>query len=352
MTVINNIQNSSNPRRALVTGGAGFIGSHLVERLLEDGHQVVVLDSFSSGNPNNLEKVKGHPSLSVMQGDIAILSEIESAFVGVEWVFHLAALADIVPSIEEPLLYHRSNVDGTVNVLEASRKAGVQRFIYAASSSCYGVPDEFPTPETAPAKPMYPYALTKYLGEQCVMHWNQVYQLPCVSLRLFNVYGLRARATGTYGAVFGVFLAQKLAGEPMTVVGDGEQTRDFTFVTDVAECFARAAASDIQGEIINVGSGGTYSINLLTSLLGGDVVHIPKRPGEPNSTFAGTRKAETLLGWTPKMSFAAGVQIMLDNIEKWRDAPVWDPDSISKATEGWFRHLAEPTAALNLRGNP
>ena len=151
--------------------------------------------------------------------------------------------------------YHRSNVDGTFAVLEAARAAGVKRFVYAASSSCYGIPDEYPTPETAQARPQYPYALTKYVGEQYVMHWAQVYKLPCVSLRLFNVYGPRSRTSGTYGAVFGVFLAQKLAGKPFTVVSDGTQTRDFTFVTDVAEAFVMAARSDLAGEIMNVGSG-------------------------------------------------------------------------------------------------
>ena len=169
--------------------------------------------------------------------DISVPDGLPPLFAGIDWVFHLAALADIVPSMENPAKYHQANVDGTVAVLEASRYAGVKRFVYSASSSCYGIPDQVPTLETSPIRPMYPYALTKNLGEQCVMHWNQVYQMPCMSLRLFNVYGPRSRTSGTYGAVFGVFLAQKLAGRPFTVVGDGEQTRDFTFVTDVVEAF-------------------------------------------------------------------------------------------------------------------
>ncbi|MBI1870554.1 MAG: GDP-mannose 4,6-dehydratase [Chlamydiae bacterium] len=265
--------------------------------------------------------------------------DIRPLFQNIDWVFHLAALADIVPSIQEPLKYHRSNVDGTVSVLEAARLSGVKRFIYVASSSCYGIPDQYPTPETAPIRPMYPYALTKYLGEQYVLHWEKTYKMPAVSLRFFNVYGPRSRTTGTYGAVFGVFLAQKLAGKPFTVVGDGNQTRDFTFVTDVADALLRAAESNVSGEIFNVGSGNTYRVNELVELLGGDVIHIPKRPGEPNCTFADINKIKRILHWQPKVSFQKGVRIMLDHIDAWRDAPLWDKDSIEVATKDWFKHL-------------
>lgn len=326
-------------RRVLVTGGGGFIGSHLAERLLADGHQVVVLDNFSTGRPENLAHLRHHPDLKVHEVDVVDFEAIRTLFMGADWVFHLAALADIVPSIQHPLKYHRANVDGTAAVLEASRRAGVKRFIYAASSSCYGIPDSYPTPESAAIRPQYPYAATKYLGEQLVLHWSQVYNLPCISLRLFNVYGPRARTSGTYGAVFGVFLAQKLAGQPFTVVGDGAQSRDFTFVTDVADAILTAAESDLNGEVLNVGSGSTYSINQLVELLGGDVVYIPKRPGEPDCTCADTRKIRQVLGWQPKVSFEQGVQIMLENITYWRDAPVWTPESISQATRDWFVYL-------------
>lgn len=325
--------------KTVVTGGAGFIGSHLVERLLEDRHQVTVLDNSQVGLPTNLAHLNRNPGLTVRNADVTLFQEIAPLLRGVDWVFHLAALADIVPSINDPLKYHRANVDGTVAVLEAARQAGVKKFLYAASSSCYGLPDQFPTPETAPIRPMYPYALTKNLGEQCVLHWNKVYGLPCVSLRLFNVYGPRARTSGTYGAVFGVFLAQKLAGKPLTIVGDGEQTRDFTFVTDVADCFVRAAESGIDCEVINVGSGKTYSINFLTGLLGGDTVNIPKRPGEPDCTFADNRRVQKLLDWQPRVRLEEGVRVMLDNIQQWRDAPVWDPTSIQEATRDWFKYM-------------
>ncbi len=325
--------------RTLVTGGTGFIGSHLVEQLLKEQHEVIVLDNLSTGRSENLTNVIRNPRLEIIDIDISDFSAISPYFNDVNWVFHLGALADIVPSIQEPLKYHNSNVNGTISVLEAARKAGIKKFLYAASSSCYGIPDIYPTPETAPIHPLYPYALTKYIGEQYVMHWNQTYDLPCTSLRLFNVYGPRSRTSGTYGAVFGVFLAQKLAGKPFTVVGDGTQTRDFTYVTDVVSAFIKAAESDKRGEIYNVGSGGTYSVNRLVELLGGEVMHIPKRPGEPDCTFADLHKIQRDLGWSPKVSFESGVKQMTSHIDLWRDAPVWDEESIASATKDWFSYL-------------
>jgi UDP-glucose 4-epimerase len=330
----------------LVTGGAGFIGSHLVDRLLRDGHQVRVVDNFSTGRPLNLAHVKDHPRLTIVEADIAEPRAIAGSFTGVEWVFHMAALADIVPSIQQPMAYHRSNVDGTISVLECARHAGVKRFMYTASSSCYGIPDVVPTPETAPPRPQYPYALTKYVGEQYAMHWAQVYKLPIVSLRLFNVYGPRSRTSGTYGAVFGVFLAQHLHGKPLTIVGDGTQTRDFTFVTDVVDAFVTAAGSDLGGEIMNVGSNNPYSVTRLAELIGGEVVHIPKRPGEPDCTFADTSKIARLLGWKPAVSLEQGVQTMMAHIDYWREAPVWTPASIADATKDWFQYLSPESAAV------
>ena len=324
---------------SLVTGGAGFIGSHLVERLLADGDSVSVLDNFATGSMKNLESVSDHPRLSVHEVSIAEPESIAPLFQGVERVYHLAGLADIVPSIERPQEFHHANVNGTLAVLEASREAKVKRFVYAASSSCYGLPDRVPTPETDEIRPMYPYALTKYLGERYVLHWNDIYQLPAISLRLFNVYGPRARTSASYGAVFNIFLAQKLSGKAFTVVGDGTQTRDFTFVTDVADAFVLAAESNLAGEVFNVGSGGTYSINHLTSLLGGDITYIPKRPGEPDCTFADTSKITQALGWKPQVGFEEGVARMLEAIDQWREAPLWDSKSIETATHEWFAHL-------------
>lgn len=325
--------------KTIVTGGAGFIGSHLVENLLSSGHEVTIIDNLATGRMENINFFKDHPKLSFFNVDICELEETHERFEGIDWVFHLAGLADIVPSIEHPEKYFRTNVQGTLNVLQCARSAGVGRFVYAASSSSYGIPDQYPTPETSPISPQYPYALTKYMGEELVLHWERTYKIPAISLRLFNVYGPRSRTSGTYGAVFGVFLAQKLHGKPFTVVGDGTQTRDFTYVTDVAEAFVMAAQSEVSGEAINVGSGDHYSVNKLVELLGGDVVYIPKRPGEPDCTFADTRKIRKLLGWTPKVSFEYGVRNMLEAIKNWESAPVWEPSSIDKATDAWFRYL-------------
>lgn len=325
----------------LVTGGAGFIGSHLVDRLLADGNQVKVIDNFSTGRQENLSHHRDNKNLTVIKADISDFDSIKTHFHGVERVFHIAALADIVPSIVNPLDYYRANVSGTASVLEAARLVKVKKLVYAASSSCYGLPDTFPTPESAEVRPEYPYALTKYLGEQIVLHWGRVYKLPVVSLRLFNVYGPRARTSGAYGAVFGVFLTQKLNHKPFTVVGNGKQTRDFIFVKDVVEAFVLASQSDCNGEVMNVGSGKTYSVNYLVQLLGGEVVYIPKRPGEPDSTFADIAKIKKFLSWKSKVSFEEGVNIMLENIDYWRDAPVWTSESILEATKDWFKYLTK-----------
>ena len=321
----------------MITGGAGFIGGHLVEKLFTQGMEIIVIDNFSTGRVQNLKNVKDE--IKLIECDISISGQWQELFEDVNCVFHLAALADIVPSIENPDHYYQSNVNGTFNVLEACRKHKVKKVVYSASSSCYGIPDNYPTIETAEIRPQYPYALTKYLGEQLVMHWCQVYNLPAVSLRFFNLYGPRSRTSGTYGAVFGVFLAQKLAGKPFTVVGDGTQTRDFTFVTDAVDAIITAAESDVSDEIINIGSANSYSVNRLVELLGGDVVHIPKRPGEPDCTWADISKAKKLLNWQPKVSLEEGVRILLDNIDYWREAPVWDEKSIALATEKWFEYL-------------
>jgi UDP-glucose 4-epimerase len=325
--------------KCLVTGGAGFIGSHLSELLINQGHQVIALDNLTSGRLNNLDSISNNPNFSFVNVDIRDPSTLASAVKGVEWVFHLAGLADIVPSIEMPEQYYSTNVTGTFNVLEAARAAGAKRLVYAASSSSYGIPNAFPTDENSAIQPQYPYALTKYMGEELVLHWSKVYQFPTVSLRLFNVYGTRSRTTGAYGAVFGVFLAQKLNNKPLTVVGDGKQTRDFTYVTDVAAAFYAAAQSNVAGEALNVGSGNHYSVNELVKLIGGAVENIPKRPGEPDCTFAKVDKIERLLNWRAKVPFQEGVATMLANIENWRDAPVWDPNSIRQATNTWFKHL-------------
>jgi len=325
--------------KAIVTGGAGFIGSHMVDLLVKNNYEVIVIDNLANGRLSNIEQHKG--KIQFIQADIGDYNQnFDQYFIDVDYVFHYAALADIVPSINNPIKYHKANVDGTINILEAARKSkNLKKFIYAASSSCYGIPNIYPTPESSPIAPEYPYAHTKTVGEQYVMHWGQLYNMPVVSMRFFNVYGIRHRTSGTYGAVFGVFLAQILNNKPLTIVGDGKQTRDFTYVTDVVDACYIASQSDITQEIFNVGSDNTYSINYLVELLGGEKQYIPKRPGEPDCTYADISKIKNMLGWKPKVSFEDGVKIMLNNIEQWADAPVWDNNSIKEATKEWFEYL-------------
>ena len=323
--------------KSIVTGGSGFIGSHLVDKLLDMGHEVVVLDNFSTGRKENLEHVI--EKVRLVECDLSVKSDWVKEFNNVDWVFHLASLADIVPSIQNPEGYFRSNVDATFYVLEAARHANVKRFIYSASSSCYGIPNEYPTPEESDISPQYPYALAKRMGEELVEHWSKLYSLPAISLRFFNVYGTRSRTSGTYGAVFGVFLAQKLASKPYTIVGDGKQTRDFTYVTDIVSALIAAAKSDLSNKIYNVGSDTTVSVNRIVELLGGDKVHIPKRPGEPDCTYADISKIKDDLGWEPTISIEEGIDKILKNIDYWKEATVWEPDSIANATSDWFKYL-------------
>jgi UDP-glucose 4-epimerase len=329
---------------AVVTGGAGFIGSHMVDCLLERGFRVRVIDSLVGGREANLAQHARNPDLSLERGDIRALEPQSALFVGADYVFHFAGIGDIVPSIEHPIDYMDTNVQGTVRVLEAARGARVRKLVYAASSSCYGLAAT-PTREDHPIAPQYPYALSKYQGEQAVLHWHKVYHLPVNSIRIFNAYGIRVRTTGAYGAVFGVFFKQKLAGKPFTVVGDGTQRRDFLYASDVAKAFLLAAETELQGQIWNLGAGNPQAVNRLVELIGGPVTYIPKRPGEPDVTWADIGRITNDLGWAPRISFEEGVGRMMAEIEKWRDAPLWDPESIAHATRTWFDHLGSKQPA-------
>ena len=328
----------SNRPIAVVTGGAGFIGSHMVDLLIEEGFEVRVIDNLVGGREENLSHLHNAP-LVFERRDIRSFSPDDALFRGAKYVFHFAGIGDIVPSIERPLEYMSANVQGTVHMLECARHAGVGKFVYAASSSCYGLA-EVPTREDHPIVPKYPYALSKYQGEQACFHWHLVYRLPVNAIRIFNAYGTRSRTSGAYGAVFGVFLKQKLEGKPFTVVGDGTQARDFLYVTDVVRAFYKAGMTERVGEVYNLGTGNPQTVNRLVELLGGPVTHIPKRPGEPDSTWADITKIQTQLGWMQQISFEEGVRRILDNIEYWRNAPLWDPETIAMATKTWFVTLS------------
>ncbi|HCI49023.1 MAG TPA: NAD-dependent dehydratase [Holosporales bacterium] len=326
---------------SIVTGGAGFIGSHMVDLLLDHGHTVRVVDNFTGGWEKNIAHNRENPHLEVFDQDIRTLQPDSAIFRDVTYVFHFAGIGDIVPSIENPVEYMDVNVQGTVKVLECARHHKVKKVVYAASSSCYGLAD-VPTREDAPIKTEYPYALSKYMGEMALFHWNKVYKVPVNAIRIFNCYGPRVRTTGVYGAVFGVFFKQRLAGKPFTIVGDGTQTRDFLFVRDVVKAFYLAAVTPLIGHIWNLGAGNPQSVNKLADFLGEEKVYIPKRPGEPDCTWADITKIQKDLKWVPEVSFEEGVQEMLKDIDRWQDAPLWDQNSIKQATKTWFEYLGAP----------
>ena len=324
--------------RAIVTGGAGFIGSHIAELLVNKNYEVIIIDNFVTGRLENLNKIKH--KIKIVNESVSNYKKIEKVFKNVDYVFHLAALADIVPSIENPEIYYDTNVTGTLNILRASKKYNIKKVIYAASASCYGVVKNFPTDEKNIIMTEYPYALTKNLGEQLMVHWSKVFKLSTIALRLFNVYGLRSRTTGAYGAMFGVFLAQKINNKPLTIVGNGKQTRDFTYVTDVAKAFYISSKSKIFHDVFNVGTGVPTSVNYVANKLGGKKIFIPKRPGEPDKSEANIKKIYKNLKWKPEINIDQGIDILKDNISDWKKAPVWTPKKISIKTKKWFKYLA------------
>ena len=324
--------------KILITGGAGFIGSHLVEKLLKKKHKITVIDNLSTGRLENLKPfIK---KIKFVKKDLS-KSNILQYFKNIEVVFHLAALADIVPIINSPKKYFEANVTSTLNVLDASAKNKVKKFVYSASSSCYGIPKKYPTTEVEKIDTKYPYALTKKQGEDLVLHWGNVYNLNVTSLRLFNVYGTRSRTSGTYGAMFGTFLKQKLKDYPFTIVGNGRQKRDFTYVSDVVEAFIKCIKYKKNCQVFNVGSGNTHSVNKICSLLRGKKQSIPVRPGEPKITFADIKKISKELKWKPKITIERGIKIVLDNINYWDKAPLWTRKKINLATKDWFKYLKD-----------
>jgi UDP-glucose 4-epimerase len=323
---------------AVVTGGAGFIGSHMVDLLVKEGYSVRVIDNLVGGREENLKHHQTNPDVVFEARDIRSYAADDILFKGAKFVVHFAGIGDIVPSIEQPMEYMSVNVQGTVHMLECARHARVEKFVYAASSSCYGLA-KTPTNEGHPIDTKYPYALSKFQGEQAALHWHSVYKLPVNSVRIFNAYGTRSRTSGAYGAVFGVFLRQKLAGKPFTIVGDGTQVRDFLYVTDVVKAFLKVAKTDRVGRIYNLGAGNPQSVNKLVEQLGGEKIYIPKRPGEPDCTWSDISRITEELDWKPEVSFEQGVKNILDHIDYWKNAPLWDPDSIQQATQTWFKFM-------------
>ncbi len=324
-------------KKSIVTGGLGFVGSHLVERLVGLNHKVTIIDDFSNGKLKNVKLVE--KKIKIIKADISKKGSWQNTFKDADYVFHFAALADIVPSINNPSKYFDTNVKGTLNLLETSKKYHIKKFLYAASSSSYGTPKIYPTKENEILDPKYPYSLTKKLGEDLTLHWGNIYKLNVVSLRFFNIYGERSRTSGNYGAMFGIFLAQKLNGKPFTIVGNGNQKRDFTYISDVVSAITKAIKLKKSNIVLNIGSGRCYSINFIAELLDGKKIYIPKRPGEPEITWSDISKARKMLNWKPKISIKHGVSILLNNIHLWKNAPLWNKKNINKATKNWFKYL-------------
>jgi len=335
-------------KKFIVTGGAGFIGSHLCELLLKKNHKVVCIDNLENGSKKNISRILNHKNFKLVISDINKIDFKNDNFKKVDCIFHLAALADIVPSIEEPLKYFNTNFNGTINILELIRRNKIKKIIYAASSSCYGIPEFInkkvkTVGEEFPTNPLYPYAESKFLAECVIQHWSKVYDFDFVSLRLFNVFGPKSRSGRHYGAVIGTFITQHLNKKPFTVVGNGKQTRDFVYVDDVVNAFYLSLNKKIKNEIINIGLSKAVTVNYLTKLIDSKnkIVYLPERPGEPKNILSNNYKAKIILKWKPKYTFEKGIEIVKKNKLYWKNAPLWTRNNIKKATKNWFKYLTK-----------
>ncbi len=284
-------------QKVVVTGGAGFIGSNLVDFLIEQGLHVIIIDNLSTGQVENINPEAEFIHTDLSEVSVTYLTEVMQ---DVDVVFHLAALARVQPSIEDPYTFNRVNVNSTLKVLMAANSAGVKRVVYSASSSAYGDAIEFPTPETHGTNPLSPYGLQKLIGEQYCKMFSEVYGLDTVSLRYFNVYGERMATEGAYCLVMGIFAKQMQNGQPLTITNDGEQRRDFTYVADVVQANWLAAThqTSLGGEVFNVGNGKNYSVNEVADMLGGEKTYGYPRI-EPTQTLADNSKAKHILNWNP-----------------------------------------------------
>lgn len=293
--------------KIIITGGAGFIGSHIQDTLIARGYDVHIIDNFSTGKRENV-----NPAAILHEVDIRDFQKIAPLFQGARFVFHLAAFPRVEPSILDPIMSHDMNLNGTLNILKAAKDAKVAKVIYSASSACYGNPDSFPTSENAPCRPMSPYALQKYVGELYCSLFSFLYGLPTVSLRYFNVYGPRQSEEGAYALVIARFLKEKRNGRPLPIVPDGTQSRDFVHVRDVvrANLLAMESAQVGKGEVINIGGGKNYSVNEIAALIGGPTMFIELRV-EPKKTLADISRARELLGWQPTIALEEGIAELL-----------------------------------------
>ena len=297
--------------KSLVTGGAGFIGSNLVDYLVSKGHKVIVLDNFCTGKKRNLSHHK-KKNVKIIKIDISTNKKLNKYFKNVNYVFHLAGLANVNESLKKPNKFFKSNVTGTYNIILASKKANIKKFIFTASASCYGIPNKFPTSETDKIKILHPYASTKWQAEKLIFSWVKKYNFPANSLRLFNVYGPRLNLIGAYKAVFGIFLSQKLKKKSLTITGNGDQTRDFVHIKDLVRALYMASKSKRVGQIYNVGSGKETKINKIAKLFGGKKIYVPKRRKDIYRSCADIKKIKNHLNWTPKIMIEKGTRDFLN----------------------------------------
>ena len=297
--------------KSLVTGGAGFIGSNLVDYLVSKGHKVIVLDNFCTGKKRNLSHHK-KKNVKIIKIDISTNKKLNKYFKNVNYVFHLAGLANVNESLKKPNKFFKSNVTGTYNIILASKKAKIKKFIFTASASCYGIPNKFPTSETDKIKILHPYASTKWQAEKLIFSWVKKYNFPANSLRLFNVYGPRLNLIGAYKAVFGIFLSQKLKKKSLTITGNGDQTRDFVHIKDLVRALYMASKSKRVGQIYNVGSGKETKINKIAKLFGGKKIYVPKRRKDIYRSCADIKKIKNHLNWTPKIMIEKGTRDFLN----------------------------------------
>tara|TARA_B100002051_G_C16639473_1_gene587817 strand:+ start:117 stop:1025 length:909 start_codon:yes stop_codon:yes gene_type:complete len=296
--------------KSVITGGAGFIGSNLTDHLINIGHKVIIIDNFVSGKKSNLAHHK-KKNLKIVNLDISKGKSLVKYFKGADYVFHLAALAQVIPSIKNPKKYYKNNVIGTLNVVEAAKKVKIKKLIYAASSSCYGAPRKLPTSEKDNIDLKHPYAITKFISEEIVMSYASIFKMPNISLRFFNVYGPRLDILSQYSAVIGNFIWQTKNKKPLTIVGDGKQTRDFIHVDDLVRALLKVIKSKSVNEIYNLGSGKRTSINTIAKIFGGRKKFVPFRPGEPKNSQASILKIKKEINWKPRISIKEGIKKLL-----------------------------------------
>lgn len=321
--------------RSLVTGAAGFLGSHLVDQLIKAGHEVIGLDNETNGSWHNLMQWEKHPRFTKVHSDILELSPLDINFQNLDYVFHLAGLECPVTSIKNPEVFYTTNVHGTIKVLQAARQSNLKKFVFASSSSVYGQAST-PTLETDSTIPLTPSGLTKLQAEEAVFHWGDLFEMPTISLRIFNAYGPRSVSRLYPGSVFSLWMKQKSQELPFTIIGNGSHSRDFVYCTDVANAFYVTALEGKPGEVYNVGSGKPLELQELARLLKGKTTELKDRKDEPNVVWADISKIQFDCNWQPRVPIESGIEFSLDVLDQWNHAPLWSPEKLKSFFSTWF----------------